>query len=212
MSKKQRILAGQRFGKLLVLESCGRGKDRHYMSKVKCECGVEYLVTDSELIHGRRKTCAKCSKVKETHGMTNTRIFHIWQSMKQRCSNDKHRKYVYYGARGIRVCSEWNESFESFYNWAINNGYKEHLTIDRIDVNGNYEPDNCRWVNTQVQANNKRNNRVVNYNGENYTIAELSALFGINYSCLYYRVQNGWDMAKALNIQPRIGRNQYEKV
>ena len=208
--KMQRDLKGIVFGKLLVLESCGKGKDKHYYSKVRCECGKEYLVPDSELICGRRKGCRKCCK--KTHGMTNTKLFNIWQSMKQRCNDKNSDKYCFYGERNIKVCDEWMNNFMNFYNWAINNGYKNTLTIDRIDVNGNYEPSNCRWVDMKTQANNKRNNRFVDYKGQKYTIAELSEKFNINYSCLFYRIQNGWDIEKAVSTKPKKGRNQYEKI
>lgn len=209
---KQRNLVGQTFGKLTVLESCGKGADRHYVSKVKCECGRVYLVPDTELLHGRRTQCRKCGASNKTHGMTSTRLFAIWQSMKQRCSDKRSQHYMDYGGRGISVCEEWTGNFEAFYDWAMANGYEDHLTIDRTDTNGNYEPSNCRWADMKAQANNKRNNRRVVYGGSEYTVAELSKKFGIKYSCLYWRLINGWNIEKAVAIQPKVGRNQYEKV
>lgn len=209
--KKQRNLIGKKFGKLLVIESCGKKEhDNHYYSKVKCECGKIYLVSDTELIYGRRKGCRKCSASNKTHGMTNTRLFNIWQSMKQRCYCKTNDKYKYYGERKIKVCDEWLNDFMNFYNWAINNKYNEKLTIDRIDVNGDYEPNNCRWVTMLEQANNKRNNKLITYNGITDTLANWSKKYNINSTTLSNRIKNGWNIEKALKLKPKIGRNQYE--
>lgn len=212
MVREQRNLVGNRFGKLTVVESCGKGNGNHFYSKVECDCGVRYLVRDTELIYGRRKSCKKCSKPRTTHGKTNTKLFNIWQSMKQRCYDKNHSSYYCYGGRGVRIHEEWKDDFQMFYDWAIENGYKEGLTIDRINVNGDYEPLNCRWATAEEQANNKRNNHFIEYMGQSYTIAELSRIYGIKYSCLFSRIDKGWDIEKALHLPPVIGRNQYEKV
>lgn len=212
MGKKQRNLVGIRFGNLVVLESCGVGDDRHYYSKVRCDCGKEYMVPDTELLHNRRKKCKSCSKPRKTHGMSKTRLFTIWQSMKQRCCDKNHCNYRHYGGRGIRVCKEWSNSFEKFYCWAKESGYNNSLTIERINVNGNYSPDNCKWISKNEQANNKRNNHLVDYKGGKYTISQLSEISGISYMCLYNRISNGWDIEKAITTIPELGRNQYEKI
>lgn len=208
--REQRNLVGQTFGKLNVIESCGKGKGNHYYSKVRCSCGTEYLVPDTELIYGRRTMCKKC--IKKTHGMTNTRLFHIWQTMKQRCNCKTNVNYCDYGQRGISVCEEWEQDFMCFYNWSMENGYSDNLTIDRIDFNGNYESSNCRWVDLTAQANNKRNNRMLEFQGIRYTLAEASRAFNINYSALQYRLSHGWDVEKALLTKVRVGRNQHEKA
>lgn len=208
--KKQRNLVGQKFGKLLVLKSCGKKENNnHYFSKVKCECGKIYLVPDTELIYGRRLSCTKCAK--KTHGMTHSRLFNIWQSMKQRCYCKNCDAYKYYGGREIKICDEWLNDFKCFYNWAINNGYKEDLTIDRIDVNGNYEPSNCRWIDMIAQANNKRNNRLITYNGITDTLSNWAKKYNIESGVLYWRIRHGWNVEKALTLKPKKGRNQYEK-
>lgn len=208
--RQQRNLVGKKFGKLLVIEMCGQlEKGKHYMSKVRCECGKEYLVPDTELIYGRRLCCKKCSKPNQTHGMTNTKLFNVWQSMKQRCNDKNHKDYIDYGKRGITVCKEWECNFLNFYNWAIDNGYKEGLTIDRINVNGNYEPTNCRWVDLFIQANNKRNNVVITYNGVKDTLQNWARKYDLKSSTLYWRITNNWEVEKALTIKAKRGQNQY---
>ena len=124
------------------------------------------------------------------HGLRNTRLNGIWRGIKTRCNNPNHRSYKNYGARGVKICEEWNE-FKSFYEWAMANGYKEDLTIDRIDVNGDYEPNNCRWISMQEQLNNTRVNRYVTICGETNTVAEWARKFGISYWLMRYRLSIG---------------------
>jgi len=125
----------------------------------------------------------------------------IWRGMKARCYNPKALKYKHYGARGIEICDEWRNSYQKFYDWAINNGYVEGLTLDRINVNGNYEPTNCRWVTKTIQNRNKRNNRYLTYNGETKTICEWSEITGIPHTVLYNRIAfHKWDVESALTI------------
>lgn len=134
---------------------------------------------------------------KTTHGCTKTRLYHIWRSMCQRCEYQRHERYADYGGRGITVCREWRDSFSVFRGWALANGYRDDLTIDRIEANGNYEPGNCRWVTRADQNRNKRDSRLVTYNGETRTIKEWSRIVGVNYTTLLYRLDNGWDVETA---------------
>jgi hypothetical protein len=180
------------------------------MSKVRCECGKEYIVPDTELLYGRRDGCRRCNA--KTHGMTNTPLFNRWQSIKQRCYDKNQPNYKHYGGRGIVMCDEWANDFKSFYDWSVNNGYKDGLTIDRINNNGNYEPSNCRWVDMTIQSNNRRTNKQIEVDGKIYSISELGRRYGIKPHTLRYRLENGWDINKAINIPARIGRNQYEKI
>lgn len=123
----------------------------------------------------------------------------VWRGMKARCYNPKALKYRYYGARGIMVCEEWKSSYRAFYEWAMNNGYADGLTLDRIDVNGNYEPDNCRWVTIAEQNRNKRNNRRLTYGGETKTVSEWSEITGIPHAVIYCRiVTHKWSVESAL--------------
>lgn len=129
------------------------------------------------------------------------RLYRIWSGMIQRCINVNLLEYKNYGERGIKVCKEWRESFQSFKEWAINNGYNDNLTIDRIDVNGNYEPSNCRWFTWKEQANNKRTNRFVIYKNKKYTVSQLADKFNIPYDKLYSRlfIYPFWDVERAVS-------------
>ena len=136
------------------------------------------------------------------HGMTKTKIWKTWRAMRERCYVPCVGGYKNYGGRGIKVCDEWNASFENFMEWAYANGYKENLSLDRIDVNGNYEPNNCRWVTFLEQANNKRTSHFLEYNGEIKTITEWSRITGINKNTLLSRVTKyGWSVERALNTK-----------
>lgn len=117
----------------------------------------------------------------------HTRLYNIWCGLKKRCYNPKDSCYSYYGGRGIIVCSEWLHDFDSFHQWSIRNGYSESLTIDRIDTNGNYAPDNCRWITHDEQQRNRNNNIRVDHNGESKTISEWSKLLGVSDKTLYKR-------------------------
>ena len=141
------------------------------------------------------------------HGMTHTRIYNIWVGIRQRCEREVHPSYRNYGGKGITVCGEWHE-FIPFYKWAVENGYSDDLTIDRIDTNGNYEPSNCRWVTMKVQGNNKNTNHLIEYDGETYNIQTLCEKTGINRNTFYARLSHGWSVEDAVNkpIHPKKER------
>lgn len=127
----------------------------------------------------------------ERHGESNTRLYRIWQDMKSRCYNSGDKVYKHYGDRGICVCDNWKFSYISFKNWAMENGYRDNLTIDRIDVNGNYEPSNCRWVDRSIQSANRRNTIFIKLNGETKTISEWSKIYNIPRSRIYKKYRKG---------------------
>lgn len=136
------------------------------------------------------------------HGLYDHRIYKIWVKMRGRCSNPSYNEYKHYGARGIRVCEEWNDDFMKFYNWSMLNGYSDRLTIDRIDNDGNYEPSNCRWVTQKQQCNNYSRNHLITHNGETHTMQEWGEMLGVNVSTMSTRAWRGWSDEEIL-----FGRN-----
>lgn len=132
-----------------------------------------------------------------THGMSNTRLYSIWRDMKNRCNGIKKRDKANYYDRGITYCKEWDK-FETFMLWALNNGYNDTLTIDRIDVDGNYNPNNCRWVTRTDQNNNTRRNHYITHKGETHTLVEWAHIVGISPSTLKSRLSYGWSIEEAL--------------
>lgn len=156
-----RNITGARFGMLVALNPTTARKYGSIVWRCICDCGSESNVPRTRLISGHTKSCG-CTwsrnriDANTTHGMTNTRLHRIWRSMKTRCSNPNSKSYLYYGGKGVSVCHEWMNSFEAFYDWAIHNGYKDNLSLDRINGDGNYEPGNCRWATMHEQRVNQR--------------------------------------------------------
>ena len=139
------------------------------------------------------------------HGLSNTRLHKIWHSMYCRCYYKSTNQYKNYGGRGIKVCEEWKhiQGFINFYNWAINNGYKETLTLDRIDNNKGYCPSNCRWITPKEQSNNRRNNVYYTFNGETKTSKQWCELYNISQTTLSDRLKRGWTLQQALTISTK---------
>lgn len=134
-----------------------------------------------------------------SHGGTGTRLYVIWRNMKARCTKSYAAKYKNYGGRGISICNEWLNDFETFRNWSLSNGYSDDLTLDRIDNNGNYEPNNCRWVSNSEQQHNKRTNRMITFHGETKTLTQWAREKGLSVKSLETRLGRcRWDLEKAL--------------
>ena len=204
-------LVGQRFGRIVVIQKAqklaGRS-DRHSMWVCQCDCGNQKIIAGDKLLAGYTKSCGclkseiASKRIKEhgkphiTHGLSYHRLYNIYTKMKDRCYKAEDNKYQRYGGRGISVCDEWLSSFQAFYDWAMANGYRDDLTIDRIDNDGNYCPENCRWATPTTQQNNKSTNRHIEYQGEMVTIAEAARLTGIPKSTLWWRVNKGWSADK----------------
>ena len=144
-----------------------------------------------------------------THGMCGTRIYRIWKKMKSRCHNSNDPDYQkWYGSRGIQVCNEWRNNFQAFYDWAMSHGYSDELSIDRIDVDGNYCPENCRWIDMKTQARNKSDNRLITCNGETHCLSEWAEILGIRSSILRTRVYRGWDDQRIITQKIRPSRKE----
>lgn len=133
-------------------------------------------------------------------GRKNTRLYRIWNNIKNRCCNNHSPQYINYGGRGISVCDKWKNNFQAFYDWSISHGYADNLTIDRIDNNAGYSPDNCRWVTMVEQCNNRRNNRIVTIDGQKKSLLQWSKQFNINYQTVQDRLKRGWNEIDALTI------------
>lgn len=197
---KANDLTNQRFGSLMAIERRGSDENGQALWLCRCDCGKEKIIRGHDLKQGT-KSCG-CSRVRNTglykHGLSHTRLHWIWRGMKDRCYNPKNKTYNFYGGRGIKICDEWKSDFMPFYEWAMANGYKDGLTIDREDSNGNYCPENCRWATRTQQANNTRRNVYVTINGETRTVPEWSRIYGVNPYSVRTRIQKGWEPALAI--------------
>ena len=208
MSKIQ-DLTGQKFGRLTVLKF-DEIKNKHYFWICKCDCGKICSVESSQLKSGKTKSCG-CYKIDiiKKHYKTNTRLYTIWRGIKKRCLNKNLKGFYRYGGRGISVCKEWEKDFISFYNWAIQNGYKDNLTIDRINNDGNYEPNNCRWVTMEEQSQNTCKVINLTYNFHTYSISKWARLLGISRHTLYARYKRGLNVEEILGIsKAKDGNNE----
>lgn len=194
---------GIKSGRLTVIGFDHKTPTNHVYVKCKCECGNEVVVRASCILRKTTQSCGCLKKDKNRekstkHGMFSTRIYQIWMGMKRRCYDKKIEAYKWYGGKGIKYDEDW-ECFENFYKWALENGYDDSLTIDRIDPNGNYCPENCRWISNKEQARNKTSNSVVEYNGEKHCLSEWAEIYGINYETLLTRIRRGFPFEEVLN-------------
>jgi hypothetical protein len=145
-----------------------------------------------------------------THGLSKTRLYRTWLAIKRRCYYKKGIDYKYYGGRGITVCDEWINSFETFKEWALNNGYEDTLSIDRKLVNENYSPSNCRWVSHKVQMNNFRRNRKILIDDQSMNVCEAAIKYNIRSGTIIRRLNLGWSDLESVTTKPTKGRNQYD--
>lgn len=211
-------LVGKRFGKLTVIsfsrrETSKRGMktvNRYYWNCI-CDCG-KTVERRQDGLSGKRSngnmSVVSCGcergrffterNPRKTHGMTKTRLYKIYAKMKERCYDPNYRERHLYGGRGIKICQEWLDSFEAFAKWSYENGYNDTLSIDRIDPNKDYEPSNCRWATVYQQANNKRNNITLTYNGETLTLPQWARKLNLPYSTLADRMKKGKNVEEIL--------------
>ena len=198
-------LTGQKFSRLTVLQRAENNKHGQVMWLCQCECGNVVVVRAHHLKDGHTSSCGCFQKEQATarvakahkHKMTGTRLYNIWANMKQRCLNPKDNRFNDYGGRGIMVCDEWLIA-DNFISWALKNGYNDNLTIERIDNNKGYSPDNCRWATNDEQAHNKRNNHLLTFQGKTQNVTQWANELKINRDSLHTRIQRGWTAERAL--------------
>ena len=204
-------LSGKRFGKLFAIGATSR--NGHGYSICQCDCGNRFVTRNDGLKSGETVSCgcynkekSKSGNSRRTHGQAGKRLYKIWQNMKARCYNKNVKQYKDYGGRGITVCSKWKDNFSAFQHWAINSGYRDDLTIERIDNNGDYSEDNCKWVTLSEQQGNKRNNHIAVIDGVSHTLTQWARIYNIKPSVVNWRVNNGWDVKKALTVVIKNGK------
>ena len=202
-------LRGQRFGMWTVLKLFEKKKEGTYWT-CQCDCGNVSNVHGGNLVAGRSKNCG-CQKGKQValrcakHNGSRTRLYSIYNGIKARCFNKNNPAFYRYGGRGITMCEEWRNSFDSFKKWSYDNGYDEKLSIDRIDVDGNYEPNNCRWATPKEQGNNTRKNISFQIENQKVNLSQLCNEANMKYSTVYYRIKHG------LSIKDALDKNYYSK-
>ena len=201
MRKLANDLTGKKFGKLEVIGVHDTGSRKTYYV-CQCDCGNVKVVRADALISGATKSCGCIKKEQDkanltanhSHKMSGTRIYETWQDMKRRCYNKQNARYDRYGGRGITICEEWLNNFQSFYDWAISNGYSDDLTIDRIDNDGNYEPSNCRWSTAKEQCNNRGSNINITIGNATKSLMRWCEIFNVDYKKVYARYKrNGYE-------------------
>lgn len=202
-------LTGKKIGKLIVIKRCGSNKNGRALWLCKCDCGNTKIVCGNSLLTKLTISCGcynkeLVKKVNLKHNMSYTKLYKVWQGMKTRCYDKNFMYYYNYGGRGITICDEWKNDFSKFYEWIINNGYEEGLTIDRINVNGNYEPNNCRWITKREQNNNMNKTIFIEYNGKRQTISQWSKELNISRVALYERIKRGWNAKKTLTTPLKV--------
>lgn len=195
-------ITNRKYNKLLVVERVENTPNGKTQWKCLCDCGKYTIVRGSNLKSGQVRSCGCTRKksVNKTHAMSKSSLYRTWNNMKNRCANKKCKSYKDYGARGINVCEEWANSFESFMEWALDNGYEEGLTIDRKCVDLGYFPDNCQWITKGEQAKNRRFNLSIEFNGETKTLQEWCIDLNLNYKRIHNRIHKlGWSFEKAIS-------------
>lgn len=200
-------LTGQRFGRLVVLARA-ENKGSKVQWLCKCDCGKLTITLGDSLRFGRTQSCGcrqrEVARVLKTkYPNKNSRLYSIWCDMKARCYVITNPNYIHYGGRGIYICEEWREDYKAFESWSLEHGYKDDFTIDRINNDGPYSTQNCHWVGRLIQANNKRNNILLEFSGKRKTIAQWARDTGIPYDTLNNRIHLGWTDEEVLTTPVR---------
>ena len=206
-------IAGKKYGRLTAVRFSHINSHRDSEWLFACDCGKAHVTSAYSVTSGKTRSCG-CLKnemavtASTTHGLRNTRIYETWSGMRRRCLNPKRKDWPNYGGRGITVCSEWND-FKKFYDWAMSNGYSDNLSIDRIDNNMGYSPENCQWVGRTFQNNNTRANRQITAFGKTKNLQQWADDTGINHSTITLRLRSGWTPEDAVSIIPVVGSNTH---
>lgn len=199
---KYEDLTGRRYGRLVVVSRAENGGSRNQVRwNCLCDCGNYHNASTQSLSSGHTKSCGCLNReIVTKHGESrdNNKLYKTWGHVKERCKNPNYPSYECYGGRGIKVCDEWDKSYVAFRDWAFANGYKEGLSIDRIDVNGNYEPSNCRWITLAEQQRNKRTTRYITYMGETKSVPEWCDIYNLDQGNVRRRLLNGWNPEECL--------------
>lgn len=199
-------ITGQKFNKLTVLGIASRNP---LYWRCRCDCGNIINVRTSNLKRNQVKSCGCIHhNGNPIHNLCHTRLYRIRAKIIRRCYVKEDPAYPSYGGRGIKMCDEWRNSVESFFDWAISNGYSDELSIDRINNDGDYTPNNCRWANSKEQSNNRRSNINITINGETKTMTEWCEETGVSYKRAHARMRAGWDAAEAVTFKGDARKNK----
>lgn len=216
MRKGVKDISGKRFGKLTAVRYVG--SDNGAVWEFNCDCGNKIRRKQKCLLFigrdgtGEFLSCG-CSPINfYKHGKCYERLFGIWCGIKKRCYQKSSKTFAYYGARGIKMCDEWLLDYMSFRNWAMDNGYEKTLSIDRINVNGNYEPNNCRWLTMDKQKLNTTKSRMITVAGITKNLCQWAADSGIGHTTILHRIKSGWSNEDAVSFPPKVGRNQFDRT
>jgi len=206
MSKLIDII-GNRYNNLVVVKRLENAKGGVTVWECICDCGNTTKVRGKNLKNGSVKSCGCKNKEPKhlIHNMSNTRLYREWYSIKSRCYNNKEDSYKNYGGRGITMCDDWKNSFVSFMNWALKNGYSDELSIERNDVNGNYEPSNCTWIPLNRQSANRRSSYIIEYKGETHNLTDWCKRLDLPFKFIHNRIYKlGWSFEKAITEPKHI--------
>lgn len=199
-------LSGQAFGKLIVLRRGENTKSGNARWVCQCDCGKVSSVVGSHLRSGHTRSCG-CNLISDqAKGHAKERIYRIWTGMHRRCYNPDSDNYKWYGGSGIEICKEWHD-FLTFRKWALENSYTDKLSIDRIDSEGDYSPENCRWQTQKQQMNNVSSNKIISYKGKEYTQSEFAEKYNLKYHTVRNRLRLGWSLNRIVNTPEMVDAN-----
>jgi hypothetical protein len=195
---------GKRQGQIVVLSHFKKGKNNSNYFRCQCDCGRIAEIRVDHFFNDKQTTCGTFHK-KYENSVIGNKIYNTWNRMINRCYNPKSHKYYRYGKRGISVCKDWLNNYDNFYIWCINNGYKEGLSLDRINNDGNYEPSNCRWTTRKQQQRNMCRNRIITYKNQTHCLAEWCERLNLKYETIKSRLNKGWSIERAFE-EPIVSR------